>query len=250
MSHLLLMFFVYFAESKPNLYVYIPSTTRTAILERELQEQCPDLNITIYSHHRHLLKAVQASFPEAILSLDPVINQERLSMFEPVLMGKRDGLDWERYAILSIKEGALSPEARIGAIAILSRKKMNKLLSEMVGDYEFVPVSKVLDLLALLQVGQADGILVRHELVKTYFSERTEMKLVVTRAFSGTQMGLPVLATLKGMGSDQREILTAAIEGLGAKMKHRLRVDSWSVSSSSSSNRPALAKGHGKEAFH
>jgi len=215
---------------KPKLFVYIPSTIRPAVFEKQLQKDCPSLNVTFYGHHRPLSKAIRQAAPAAFISLEPVVDQTRYDMFERALTGMRDGKDWEPYLLLSreVIDKSKLDQIDIGVVDILSRSKMKVMLSEMLGIEapKYTPVTKMADLLALLQVKQADGILVRQELAKTYFRRRTEMTLF-DNVVPSAKMGLPVLVVLKGVDPAQKQALIDAIKALGNEMNAKLGVELW-----------------------
>ncbi len=215
---------------KPKLFVYVPSSIRPAVFEKKLQKVCPSLNVTFYGQHRRLSKAIRQASPEGIISLEPVIDQTRYDMFERALVGMQDGKNWETYLLLSREAIDLTKldQLDIGVVDILSRRKMQEMLSEMleIQTPQYTPVSKVSDLLSLLQVKQADGILVRKELVKTYFRRRTEMQLI-DNVLPKAKMGLPVLVTIKGLDPAQKKIVVDAIKALGPEMNTQLGVELW-----------------------
>jgi len=221
---------VMWGQDKPKLFVYVPSTIRPAIFEKQLQKDCPDLRVTLYNHHRPLIKAVSRSVPAAIISLETVVSQQRFSMFDRALEGIRDGKDWEQYLLLSKRSGVLQlPVIRVGVVAILNRKQMLATLTAMFDDrgaLDYVPVTKVPDLLALLQVDQADGIMVRQEYAQTYFQNHTEMDLV-SYVLPKAKLGLPVMIISKEISPKTRKLIIDSIQGLDQEMNLKLRVDSW-----------------------
>jgi len=72
---------------KPKLYVFLPSTQRPAAMQNSLSLACPDLDITVVGRQKEFLDAVEASPPDGILTLAPVVEFSDITGFRKVMLG-------------------------------------------------------------------------------------------------------------------------------------------------------------------
>lgn len=218
-------------DNTPRLYVYLPSNIRPFVMQKRLQEACPGLSITVFGHHREMSRAVRTAPPEAILSLEPVVSVDRYDMFTKTLLGERKGKRFADMVLLSREkriETAKLAEISIGVVDILGRSSMREMLGEMI-DVEqprIRPVSRLEDLIALLQVNEAEAVLVEKDRVDSYYRERTGMELVVNE-IPNARMGLPTLSINERATPAQRDQLVKALTAMNKEMNTRLGVDAW-----------------------
>lgn len=216
-----------FAQS-PKVYVFLPSNIRPHIMKQVLSEACPDIEFTVFGRYREFQARIDESPPDAIISLEPVIARHTAAV--PILQGELDGEVAERYVLLSRDQPvdlARVKERVIGVFDLLGRSQMNKFLSSKLNVAEVKrvrTVTKLEDLLSLLQFRDADAILVPESKV-TYYRSRTVMTLEITRLEDVT-IGLPVVAALNADPSMMQTItqtLTQAVQDL----EKTLGVEKW-----------------------
>jgi len=221
-------------RDKPRLYVYLPSNIRPYVIQQRLQQYCPGLAITVFGHHREFGEAIINASPEAILALKPVVEQDIYSTYVPVLYATKGGKRTENLVLLSVGQMIESDRfsnIAIGVVDILGRGKMKQFLGDImnINEPNIKPVSRFEDLLSLLQVKEADAILVQSDMVDSYFNSRSMMDLKTTELDDEkARMGLAVLALrtdtpdalrsqLAGQLVNEEPALQALLERLGVE---------------------------------
>ncbi|MDJ0836561.1 MAG: hypothetical protein QNK37_08590 [Acidobacteriota bacterium] len=218
----------------PSLYIYLPSNIRPYIIQKRMETACPNLSITVYGHHRELDKAVKNKIPDAILALEPVTSRDHYDMFQPALYGTVGGKRYEELVLVSRDQTVdltKISELRIGVVDILGRKNMRIMLARMLGAEipNIKPVSRLEDLLSLLQVREADVILVPEPMVETYYKKRSRLPLRTNPIVGGAKMGLAVLAVREDISGTKRGVLMEAFKKMDANMNVILGVEQWEV---------------------
>jgi len=221
------------AQDTLRLYVYLPSYIRPYVVQKRLQSECPDIAITVFGHHREFGKSITNSMPHAILSLAPVVEQAKYGMYEPLMYATRSGDRDEELVLLSVGERVSRDryaEIAIGVVDILGRSRMKNMLGEILDIEEpnIKPVSRLEDLLALLQVNEADAIIVSREMEETYFRQRSKLKLETTE-LDEAKMGLAVLSCREDVPESQRKQLVTSIKNVSRELFERLGVEQWEL---------------------
>ncbi len=222
------------AQEAPRLYVYIPSYIRPYVIQKRLQDACPGLNITAFGDHREFGKAIINSSPDAILALERVVSIEKYEMYEPLLVASKEGKRYDRLSLISVGKPISREryaEISVGVVDILGRRKMKAMLRDFLDlSEEQTPkikyVSRLEDLLSVLQVNEAEAILVQQDLIERYFLKRSKLDLKVT-ALEDARMGLAVMAVHDDVPQEQRDLLVREIRQANPELFERLGVERW-----------------------
>jgi hypothetical protein len=156
---------------------------------------------------------------DAVLAVPPVLSAFKLS---PKLRGVRGGNVEEKYSLVGVgAEPDAGKLATVGALDLLGRDGTNAFVKSMLGAQPRVErVTKVEDLLPLLQMQRADAILMPSRL----FSEiKSASKLALVQKELGKLVGLPSVAGVTPAG----EQIIASIGKLPTAVAKTLGVDSW-----------------------
>jgi len=210
---------------KPVLHVLLQLDVKSVALERMLQQQLPNLAVTVFSRYRDLEDASAAAKPDGLLAITPVLEQWGQ---RPALQGIRAGRDDEPYLLVSVVkvlDGSLSGKT-IGAVDVLGRDGTQSFVTGLVRakDVKVKRVPKTEDLLPLLEFSAADGILIPSSALAR-LTERTRLDIKSKEA-PGGRVGLPALAIFNDASKDT---LTKALSRLDAATKKALGIDAWSV---------------------
>lgn len=176
-----------------TLFVFWPTTIRPNMLEKRLQEFMPGVRVVVFGRYYDFIAKVAEERPDAILTNPSLAGQ--FSGYASGVRGLLNGSTEAAWVVLSPNRAldlSRSSALSIGAIDILGRKDMNRFVEALL---EFRPglklVSKVEDLLPLLLLQMADGILVQESLV-AYFRSVSKLDLRVNR-FQYANTGLAVV---------------------------------------------------------
>ena len=214
---------------KPKLYVFLPSTQRPAAMQNSLSRACPDLDIAVMGRQKEFLDAVEESPPDGILTLAPVLDNADATGYRRVLLGSKQGITTEDYFLLKIKGTDKQASAmKIGVVKILSRGDMSSFIKGCLGGVEpsrLSYVTKLEDLLTVLQFRTVDAIFVPESLIDSYYRKRSKMNLVPV-SVDKPQVGLAVLA-VKGGNQQVVDTLIKSIEGLDIENNKKLGLDGW-----------------------
>ncbi len=226
-------------SQKPKLYVFLPSEMRPHALRSMLEKECPQLEIKVFPRYREFRDGVAAAPPDAILSLEPVIDytlklrKESLGANDAsniLIEGVRDDKKDEPYVFLSDKDLGEKPfhEITIGVVDLLGRREMAELLGEKLKTEEKLhlrTVTKLEDLLWLIQFQYVDAIFVPEAKI-SYYEIKSQIELIKT-PLSGVRVGLPIIATLNS-GSEKNDVIVESFKKLSSSSKTKLGVQSWS----------------------
>jgi hypothetical protein len=209
--------------SRPSVYVYLHTETKSSSLEKTLRQQLPGLEVTVFGRFRDFEEAIARHKPDAVLALQPMLATLSLP---PALQGTRGDRDWEPYVLLS-EEGAPDggPAARVvGVVDLLGRTGTQQLVIKLLGNatVELRRVTKLEDLLPLLQFSAAQAVLVPGSAAKS-ISERSRLRLRVHN-LPEARVGLPALGL---WSADKRALILEQVQGLDASTLRMLGVDRW-----------------------
>jgi len=212
---------------KPRLYVFLPSPMRPHALQNRLAKAIPEIQITVFGRFREFERQIENATPQAILTLPPVASQ--FDRFQIGLQGIRSGKGAEPYVLLSVNEPFIpssDAQAPIGAVDLLGRRNMENFLAYQlsVDKVRVRTVTKLEDLLSLLQFQDVNAIFVPQSIVK-YYRERSRLNLIVND-LSNANIGLPVLAFRRSKSGDHA-ITIKGFRNLDDNLKKLLGVDLW-----------------------
>jgi hypothetical protein len=210
---------------RPVLHVFLQFDAKSSVVEKTLQASLPGLAVTVFGRFRDFEDAANATKPDAVLSIGPVLEARGA---KPVLQGLRRGKATEPYLLASVGQplsGSLAGKT-IGVVDLLGREGMQAFITGLLKttDVKIKRVAKVEDLLPLLEFSAADGILLRDAMVGEFLI-RTRLP-VKTRELPGAQVGLPAVAVLN---QAVRAQVVGAFQKLDSPTKKLLSIDDWSA---------------------
>jgi hypothetical protein len=212
------------SDDRPRVYFLVHTDFKSAILEKGLQDKLPKLSVSVFGRYRDFLEALAARRPDAIVALRPVLNSFNVPV---VLQGLRADEDREPYVVLSTHsetiDGPLEGKV-IGVIDILGRNGTEAFVNKLLGTdhLKLKRVTKVEDLLPLLQFSAADGVLVPGTAVRSV-AERSHLPLLV-REFDDAKVGLIALGVLSPKA---RDVTVKQIQSLNKESNRALGIDRW-----------------------
>ena len=202
-----------------SLYVFLHSLLEARALSRLFEAALPGVAVWVLTRSRDFSE-VRTRNPDAVVALAPVL---AANGFTPVLQGYKGGQPSESYVLLSTRSVTASSVKSVGAVDILGRREMVQVVSSLLGGNEppVAPVTKLADLLALLQLGQVEAVLLPARHANALIS-RTRLSLMVTR-LGGKGVGLPAFYANSAAG--QR--IKGAFADLPSSLLQEIGVDSW-----------------------
>jgi hypothetical protein len=209
------------ADPRPALYVYLHTDTKSATLEKALQERMPSLTVTVFGRFRDFEEAMAARRPDAVVALQALLASQSVPV---ALQGLRGEHDWEPYVLLSgaALDGALDGKV-IGVVDLLGRDGTQQFVTRLLKtDVKLKRVTKMEDLLPLLQFSAADAVLVPAAAVKSV-TERSRLTLKV-REMPEARVGLPAVGVLN---AKVRELMVKQVQALDGDTCRTLGVEKW-----------------------
>jgi len=210
-------------NAKPVVHIFLQLDAKSSVVERTLQQQLPELSITVFGRLRDFEERLTTGHPDAVLSIDPVLQQHGKTVS---LQGYRGGKSVEPFVLASVNqalEGTLEGKT-IGVVELLGREGTQSFVNGLLKttNLRLKRVAKIEDLLSLLELSAADGIVLSSSMLATLV-ERTRL-VIKTRELPGALVGLPAVAVLNPA---VREIVVRSFQQLDAPTKHLLGIDSW-----------------------
>jgi hypothetical protein len=210
------------AESRPTLYVYVHTDTKSATLEKTLQDRMPSLTVTVFGRFRDFEEAMTSRRPDAVVALQPLLASQNVPV---ALQGLRGEHDSEPYVLLSPEQvdGSLSGKV-IGVVDLLGRDGTQQFVTKLLKtpDLKLKRVTKMEDLLPLLQFSAADAVLVPASAVKSV-TERSRLSLKV-REIPDARVGLPAVGVLN---TKVRDLMVKQVQALDGETNRTLGVEKW-----------------------
>lgn len=205
--------------AEPSLYVFLHSLLEARAFSRLFEGALPGVTVWLLTRSRDF-RMVRSRNPDAVVALAPVLLADG---FTPALQGYKGGQASEPYVLLSTRPVTPGSVKSVGAVDVLGRREMTKFVSSLLGGNEpqVEPVTKLADLLTLLQLEKVDAILLPARHAKPLIS-RTRLSLTVTQ-LAGKGVGLPAFypATAEG----QR--IKGLFANLPASLLNEIGVDAW-----------------------
>ena len=202
----------------PRLLVFLHVSLKQRAFQSLLGGSLAGVDVTavgrIADFERSLTEA-----PDAVLTLPLVMAAKNLS---PSLRGQRSGASEERYVLVAA-DAAPDPARvkTVGTLDILGREGTTAFANRLLGSNTKVErVTKVEDLLPLLQMQRVDAILMPERLIDDV---KSGSRLNLVPRPLERLVGLPALAAI-GAGASA---ISAGISRLPAKVLQTMGVDSW-----------------------
>lgn len=212
-------------DGRPRIFVFLQLDVKSSALEQSLQKQLPGLAVTVFGRFRDFQDGVATKSPDAIMAITPLLD---LDHTKPALQGMRGGKDWEPYLLVTANPTPPSSWGgkTVGVVDLLGRDGTQTFAATAVGnpDVKVKRVTKIEDLLPLLEFSAADAVLVPSSAVKG-FTARTRLALTV-RDLPNARVGLPAVAILN---EKNRGTILPAIQRLGSETKSLIGIDNWST---------------------
>jgi hypothetical protein len=210
-------------EARPSLYVYLHTDAKSASLETSLKDKLKALNVTVFGRFRDFEEAMSSSRPDALLGSRALINSQNVP---PALQGLRGAHDWEPYALVSVGaplSGSLSGKV-IGVVDLLGRRGTQDFVTDLLKtpDLKLKRVTKLEDLLPLLQFAAADAVLIPSSEVKAV-TEHSQLSLQVRELPEG-KVGL---AAVSVFNPRFRDLIVKQIQALDSETNKVLGVERW-----------------------
>jgi len=209
--------------ARPTVYVFLQTDAKATVFEKALQQGLPGLSVTVFGRFRDFEESYTSRRPDAVLVLQPLLAAKGLSA---ALRGVNKGEDSERYLLVSAGAPLAGPLSNrvIGAVDVLGRKDTQGFVAGLLKtpDVKTKLVTKLEDLLSLLQFSAADAVLLPAGAVKT-FTERSRLALYV-RDLPDARVGRASVAVLSPAA---RATVVQQIQGLNRGTNELMGVDGW-----------------------
>lgn len=198
------------------VFLHLPITQRA--LEKFLRSALSEVEVTAVGRVADFDRAL-ADGQDGVLSLPVVLAAKGLA---PDLHGRRDGVTDEPYALVGPDSSPDPVEvSAVGVLDLLGRSGTASFVRQVLGtEPKIERVTKVDDLLALLQMRRADAVMLPTRLVPAI--RRTSRLNLVDRQL-GTRVGLPAAA---GTGAGASAVLSG-LSRLDHNTLTLLGVDGW-----------------------
>lgn len=201
-----------------RLLVYLHVAVKQRAFQSLLGAGLPGVDTTAVGRAGDFERALQDG-PDAVLSLPVVLGANKLS---PALRGFARGSSEERYALVGA--GAAPDTAKvasIGALDLLGRDGTNRFVRRLVNPQARVErVTKIEDLLPLLQIQRVDAVLLPARLVSEL---RAASRLTLVERELEVTVALPAVANTGPGGAG----LLTAISKMPKDVSKLLGVEEW-----------------------
>lgn len=197
------------AAADPKLLVFLHVAVKQRALQSELSAALPGIDVTAVGRVADFERALTEG-QDAVLSLPPVLKAHNLAA---KLQGTRQGSSEEKYSLIAVDT---APDAArcavVGTLDLLGRDGTNEFVHTLTGSKPKVErVTKVEDLLPLLQMRRVDAILLPSRL----FTEiRAASRLNLVGRELPSAVGLPAAANVGAMGAHVLAQLAKLPKGL------------------------------------
>ncbi|HET9955991.1 MAG TPA: hypothetical protein VFQ61_15895 [Polyangiaceae bacterium] len=201
-----------------KLLVFLHLAVKQRALQGDIQAALPGVEVTAVGRIGDFERALKEG-ADAVMAVPPVLAAFNLSAR---LRGVRGGATEEKYCLVGVgAEPDPAKVATVGATDLLGRDKTTQFVKDIMGTAPHVErVSKVEDLLPLLQMQRADAILMPSRL----FSDiKSASKLALVQKELSKTVGLPSVAVVTPTGDPA----VGSIAKLPGAVMKTLGVDSW-----------------------
>jgi hypothetical protein len=206
------------ADNGPRLHAFVPTDMGVLSFQKLLAQAMPGTQVVAFGRHRDFELGL-ADGPDGVLTLEPILRAKQL---RPAVMGNNTSGSTESYALISVDQ-SVEPASvvSVGAVDILGRQGMKEFVANLLGTSPKIePVTKVEDLLPLLQLASVQAVLAPERLVRT-LQEKSKLDLHATRTRGA--VGLPGLSIMTSAGA----VLANDIRRLGPQVSQEMGVTRW-----------------------
>jgi hypothetical protein len=212
-------------NAKPVVHVFLQLDAKSSVVEKTLQQRLPELSVIVFGRLRDFEERLTTGRPDAVLSIDAVLQQHGQTAS---LQGYRGGKSVEPYVLASVNQaldGALEGKT-IGVVELLGREGTQSFVNRLLKtkNVRIKRVAKIEDLLSMLELSAADGIVLSSSMLATLV-QRTRL-VIKTRELPDALVGLPAVAVLNPAF---RASIVRSFQQLDGPTKHLLGIDSWRV---------------------
>lgn len=202
----------------PKLLVFLHVSLKQRAFQGLLQGALSGVDVTAVGRIADFDRALSAG-QDAVLTLPMVLAARNL---QTNLQGVRAGNSEERYALIGVDAAPEPGRVRtVGALDILGREGTNSFVSKMLGGSAKVErVTKVEDLLPLLQLQRVDAILLPQRLLSDV---RSASRINLVARELPKQVGLPALAAVGASAP----LISAGISRFPGSVLQTIGVDAW-----------------------
>jgi hypothetical protein len=205
------------AQARPRLLVFVPAEIPSLYLQNLLRGAI-NAEITVFGRFRDFETGLGTK-PDAVLTLQPVLQAKGLPS---TVLGTNAGSPSEAYALIaSGKQVTPDKVSSVGAVDLLGRQGMKDLVARVLGAAARVErVTKLEDLLPLLQFGSVEAVLLPERLVEPF---RARSKLDLRSSQVPGRVGLPALSVLSSAGAS----LVESVKALTPAISQQMGVQKW-----------------------
>jgi hypothetical protein len=202
----------------PKLLVFLHVSLKQRAFQGLLQNALPGVDVTAVGRISDFERALSDT-PDAVLTLPMVLSAKTMQV---QLQGQRGGIGEEKYALVAADSAPDPARVKaVGALDVLGRDGTNLFVTRMLGVQAKVErVTKVEDLLPLLQMQRVDAILIPQRLL---VDVKSASRLNLVPRELPKQVGLPAVASLGSAGPS----ITAGIARLPLSLSQTMGVDAW-----------------------
>ena len=206
------------------VFAFVPALMRARALESILEQCIPGASVTVFGRYADFDAAMTQAAPDAAIGPGDTLRSAGL---RPVLTGMSGGSTYETLLVLSKRKLSRNDFAgcRFGAVDIVGRTRLPKLVGELLGlrhPPRVQRVVKVTDLLPLLQLDLADAILLPARFLAD-FLHMTELDFKVLQVESARLERICVAFPRRGGDA----AIEASLNSLSLAAQGALGVEGW-----------------------
>lgn len=204
--------------ANPKLLVFVHVSVKQRALQGALQKELAGIDVTAVGRIGDFERSLKDGV-DAALALPVVLAAHGLS---PKLHGQRKGATVETYALVGVDTPPQPTSvSTVGVLDILGREGTTKFVHRVIGGQPKIErVTKVEDLLPLLQMQRADAIMLPQRL---FANVRGSSRLNLAQSELPTKVELPAVAAVGAAGP----LVIAAVAKLSSSISKELGVDEW-----------------------
>jgi hypothetical protein len=207
-----------------KVYVFYPATFHAQTMQRNLQENYPGTEYTVFEHFKDFECKVVTDTPDAIIA--PTFTAKLFESYKVALDGTTKGLTNEDYVAVSINL-KIDPDSvgnrTIGVLEVCSHRDIQKFLTVFfTPPPKFKTVVKVEDLLPLLAFKMVDAVLVPARYAE-YLDNISKLTLFKTPV-KNPRDGIVVCAIRKGV---RGEAIDASVRLMSKANCSMFGVEQW-----------------------